>query len=64
MKGDFVFTLRDFFNIVNDVVIFYEFIKLIIHFVKTIHYVMQNKNNPNGDQPMVIFIKFLKKFFE
>lgn len=64
MKGDFVFTLRDFFNIVNDVVIFYEFIKLIIHFVKTIHYVMQNKNNPNGRQTRVIFIKFLKKFFE
>lgn len=64
MKGDFVFTLRDFFNIVNDVVIFYEFIKLIIHFVKTIHYVMQNKNNPNGGQTRVIFIKFLKKFFE
>ena len=55
-----MFTLRDFFNIVNDVVIFYEFIKLIIHFVKTIHYVMQNKNNPNGDQPRVIFIKFFE----
>lgn len=58
-------TIEYLYGFATYLVTFYESMRIAMRFVRAFNYALQNKNNPDGGNLWVIFIKnFIKNFLE